>query len=376
MGIEQEKKVRAAFRTIPGVGSQRLRQLITYFGSAVQAWEASSRLYLQAADQEKWLRDIVTYRERIDPLNIDNALTKQGILTVTPEEGNYPFLLGELSDAPPLLYYQGQLQGNVEALAIVGSRQATTYGKSAARMLARDAVLKGIAVASGLARGIDTAAHKGALESGGITWAFLGCGLDQIYPSENRCLAENILERGALISEYPPGAPPHAAHFPARNRLISGCARGVVVIEAAEKSGALITVDFALEQGREVFAVPGPIFSPMSRGTHQLLRQGAKIVEGIEDIWNEIPSWQEQTGVSSFRLGASTSHFAQRMEPCERTEHAKIIQVLSDVPIHLDQLSIQATISSARLSLALLELQLEGKIVQLPGQHYVLAREC
>ncbi|KJR46828.1 Rossmann fold nucleotide-binding protein Smf [Desulfosporosinus sp. I2] len=370
MGIEEEKLVRAAFRTISGIGSQHLRRLIAYFGSAVKAWEASTSQYLPMATQEKWVQEIMKVRHMIDPLQIGDSLTKQGIQMITPDEIDYPRLLAELADAPPLLYYRGRLQGSAEGLAIVGSRRATSYGKAVARVLARDAVARGIVVVSGLARGIDTAAHQGALDGGGVTWAFLGCGLDRIYPLENRKLAEGILERGALISEFVPGSPPNAAHFPARNRLISGCSRGVVVVEAAERSGALITVDFALEQGREVFAVPGPIFSEVSRGPHHLLRQGAKIVEGIEDICSELP------------LG---SHYVGQIAPAKKPapdipssdqEHESILGQLSDVPLHIDQITIHSKLPVSSISLALLELQLSGKVIQLPGQHYVLAREC
>jgi len=372
MGREQEKRVRAALRTIKGVGSQHLRQLIAYFGSAVKAWEAPQSDYFQIVNPEKWIGEILKVRKNMDPLEIGEYLSKQGIALITPDEPNYPPLLAELADAPPLLYYRGHLRGDVEVLAFVGSRQATSYGKSAARLLAREAAAKGIVIASGLARGIDTAAHQGALDSRGITWAFLGCGLDRVYPTENRGLAEAILEKGALISEFPPGAPPLAVHFPARNRLISGCSRGVVVVEAAERSGALITVDFALEQGREVFAVPGPIFSPVSRGPHHLIRQGAKIVEGIEDICNELPAWSEHVGQISLNRETLTEDVGRAGE----MEHRSILEQLSDVPVHIDQITMHSTLPVASISLALLELQLGGKIIQLPGQHYVLARQC
>lgn len=372
MGIEQEKIIRAAFRTIKGVGSQHLRQLIAYFGSAVKAWEAPQSSYLPVANQEKWIREILKVRKNIDPREIGAALCQQGIKLITPDESNYPHLLVELADAPPLLYYRGHLRGDAEVLAFVGSRQATTYGKSAARVLARDAAAKGIVIASGLARGIDTAAHQGALDSRGTTWAFLGCGLDRIYPLENQRLAEDILERGALISEFTPGTPPNASHFPARNRLISGCSYGVVVVEAAERSGALITVDFALEQGREVFAVPGPIFSPVSRGPHHLIRQGAKIVERIEDICNELPIWSKDTP----RISFNKELLPKEAELPDELDHMSILQQLSDVPLHIDQIAIHSTLPVSILSLALLELQLGGKVTQLPGQHYVLAREC
>jgi len=372
LGMEQEKLVRAALRMIKGVGSQHLRQLIAYFGSAVKAWEAPQSKYLQVANQGKWIGEILKGRNNIDPREIGESLSKQGIRMITPDEPDYPPLLTELADAPPLLYYRGHLRGDSEVLAIIGSRQATAYGKSAARVLARAAAAKGIVIASGLARGIDTAAHQGALDSGGMTWAFLGCGLDRVYPLENQRLAEDILAKGALLSEFTPGTPPNAVNFPARNRLISGCSRGVLVVEAAEKSGALITVDFALEQGREVFAVPGPIFSKVSRGTHHLLRQGAKIVEGIEDIWNEVPAWSKHVG----HVSVNTELLREKKELTAGMDLGSILQQLSDVPLHIDHLTIHSTLPVSSISLALLELQLGGKVIQLPGQHYVLAREC
>lgn len=375
MGIEYEKLVRAAFRTIEGVGSQRLRQLIAYFGSGTKAWDASTSKYLQFSNQEKWIKEILKARQLINPLKNGEILSKQKIEIITPDEEDYPSLLAELADAPPLLYYRGQLRGNIEGLAIVGSRKATAYGKTVAKLLARDAAAKGIVIISGLARGIDAAAHQGALDANGITWAFLGCGLDQIYPKENWRLADEIIKKGALISEFAPGSPPKAAHFPARNRLISGCSRGVVVVEAAERSGALITVDFALEQGREVFAVPGPIFSEVSRGSHHLLRQGARIVEGIEDICNELPAWSNYVGRTSSPKNHLTRERGSSEFAKEGLEYASILSQLSDIPLHIDQIVMNSTMTVSAISLALLELQLGGKVTQLPGQHYVLARE-
>lgn len=397
--MEEEKLIRAALRTIRGVGSQHLRQLIAYFGSALKAWEAPNGKYRQLAGQGTWLEEVLSRREEIDPWKVGEGLRKQGIQLIAPAEPEYPALLAELADAPPLLYYRGQLRGQTEVLAVVGARQATAYGKSAARTLAGEAAKKGIVVVSGLARGIDAAAHRGALESGGVTWAFQGCGLDYVYPAENKSLAEEILVKGALISEFVPGTPPRAENFPVRNRLISGCARGILVAEAAEKSGALITVDFALEQGREVYAVPGPIFSKMSRGTHHLLRQGAKIAEGIEDILQEWPgsgsAWRQERhsrtgrqerlwGENQDATEISTRKFNSEKISEKTAEDISagideingraILEHLSDNPVHIDQLIVHSPLSVSNISLALLELQLAGKILQLPGQYYVLAR--
>ncbi|MHB8126496.1 MAG: DNA-processing protein DprA [Desulfitobacteriaceae bacterium] len=379
--IEIEKQSRAAFRTLPGIGSQRLRMLIAYFGSAQAAWLAPFEDYLTWG-KAPWALKVLSLRKGIDPALIKERLDHQGIFTVLPEEDNYPCLLAELVDAPPILYYKGQLRPSKEALAMVGSRQATSYGRAAAGFLSREVAAKGVVIVSGLARGIDTAAHEGALAGLGETWAFLGNGLDRIYPPENRKLAHRIIENGALLSEFIPGTPPEARHFPARNRLISGCSRGVVVIEAAQKSGALITVDFALEQGREVFAVPGPIFSEMSKGTHYLLRLGAKIVEGTEDIWAEIPLWSDFSSVKpiekmgKYRRGTSPTGIDSTVNMTDQEIGLAVINLLSDMPLHIDQIVLSSTYPAGSIALTLLELQLGGKIEQLPGQCYVLARKC
>ena len=377
--FEAEKKFRAAFRTLPGIGSQRLRLLIAYFGSARAAWLAPIENYLTWGEAP-WALKVLPLRKTVEPDLIQERLDLAGIFTVIPEEDNYPYLLAELADAPPILYYKGQLRPSKEALAIVGSRRATAYGRAAAGFLSREVAAKGIVIVSGLARGIDTAAHEGALTGLGETWAFLGNGLDQIYPPENRKLAQRILENGALLSEFIPGTPPEARHFPARNRLISGCSRGVVVVEAAQKSGALITVDFALEQGREVFAVPGPIFSEMSKGTHYLLRLGAKLVEETEDIWAEIPLWLDHSSVESKKTRGKNNSKTTSPVNLVSTTHQEIslavLDLLSDIPLHIDQIVLSSTYPAGGIALTLLELQLEGKIEQLPGQCYILARKC
>ncbi|MDD2234057.1 MAG: DNA-processing protein DprA [Desulfitobacteriaceae bacterium] len=379
--IESEKQSRAAFRTLPGIGSRRLRILIAHFGSAQAAWTASVEEYL-AWGKVPWALNILSRRKEIDPALIKESLDLQGISTVLPEEENYPCLLAELVDAPPILYYKGLLRPNKEALAIVGSRRATAYGRAAAGFLSREIAAKGIVIVSGLARGIDTAAHEGALAANGETWAFLGSGLDRIYPAENKKLAQTIIENGALISEFIPGSAPEGRHFPARNRLISGCSRGVVVIEAASKSGALITVDFALEQGREVFAVPGPIFSEMSKGTHYLLRSGAKIAEGAEDIWAEISWWSNYSSGQFVNkndkktAGNIKGTCVDSRETVDQEISSAILNLLSDIPLHIDQIVLQCNYSAGHIALNLLELQLQGEIEQLPGQYYVLVRKC
>lgn len=367
----EEKRLRATLHSIHGVGSGKLRQLIARYGSASNAWyhlESASSLL----NEEPWIQLIVRKRRELNPYEIEEGLSTKGIYTVLPEEEGYPSLLRELPDAPPLLYYKGHLSIQKEAIAIVGARKATPYGRAAAEAISKELAQHEIVVVSGLARGIDTAAHKGALAASGITWAVLGCGLNFMYPPENRKLAEEIIEsNGAVFSEFMPEMAPEPQLFPMRNRLISGMSRGVVVVEAALKSGALITVDFALEQGREVFAVPGPIFSEQSKGSNNLIRQGAKLIEGFKDILPEIPSLQSTPNLK--HSGETVQKEGTNRVVEKSSEHEELLQLLSDLPIHIDQITLNSRLSPEQIPLALLELQLAGRIEQLPGQLYVLA---
>lgn len=370
----EEKRYRATIHSISGIGSGKLRQLIARYGSAINAWhslESTSGLH----KEEPWIQQIGRKRRELNPFEIEEALKEKEIFTVIPEEEDYPPLLRELSDAPPLLYYKGHLSIRKEAIAIVGARRSTPYGRAAAEAISKELAQHEIVVVSGLARGIDTAAHKGALTGSGITWAVLGCGLNFMYPPENKKLAEEIIEKsGAIFSEFMPEMPPEPQLFPMRNRLISGMSRGVVVVEAALKSGALITVDFALEQGREVFAVPGPIFSEQSKGSNNLIRQGAKLIEGFKDILPEIPSLQGSQNQEKNEEPGQKNRTGTHLE--KSLEHEELLQMISDLPLHIDQITMNSQLPPEQIPLALLELQLAGQIEQLPGQLYVLAHKC
>lgn len=370
----EEKRIRATIHSIQGIGSRKLRQLIARYGSATKAWD----LLESATDplkEEPWIQQIARKRRELNPYDIEEDLREKGIYTVILEEEGYPSLLRELTDAPPLLYYKGKLSTQKEAIAVVGARRATPYGRAAAEAISKELAQNDIVVVSGLARGIDTAAHKGALAGQGITWAVLGCGLGFIYPPENKKLAEEIIEKnGALFSEFMPEMSPEPRLFPMRNRLISGMSRGVVVVEAASKSGALITVDFALEQGREVFAVPGPIFSEQSKGSNNLIRQGAKLIEGFKDILPEIPSLQSTPNPE--KNDESTQKERTNIVQKTTSDHHELLQMICDLPIHIDQITMNCQIAPEQIPLALLELQLAGRIEQLPGQLYVLAHKC
>lgn len=272
----------------------------------------------------------------------------------------YPELLRSIPDPPALLYVRGQIPSG-EALAVVGARRASPAGLRLTSELCTTLAGRGIAIVSGLARGIDTAAHQGALAGDGPTLAVLGCGIDQIYPPENERLYHRIAERGALISEYPPGAPPLAAHFPGRNRIISGLCRGVLVVEAAAGSGSLITVDFALEQGREVFAVPAQVFSPTSQGVNQLLKEGARLVTEAADILEVLwplrpPSRLPSRQTSSLNLA-----------PQQQTLH----ELLGAEPLHVDELVRRSGLTPREVSASLLDLELQGGVEQLPGMRFL-----
>jgi DNA processing protein len=273
----------------------------------------------------------------------------------------YPKILIQIPDPPPYLYVKGELPASGSAVAIVGSRRASACGLMIAEKLAKELAENGITVVSGMARGIDTAAHRGTLKGGGHCVGVLGCGIDIQYPAENRHLFTSIREKGALISEFPMGTTPRAENFPRRNRIISGLSYGVLVVEAAENSGSLITARYALEQGRDVFAIPGNITYSSSRGTNRLIKQGAKLVECIEDILEELP----QGVVNS--IPASSAKYT--LAPLE----AAVYTFLSDAPLHIDEIIVKSALTVGEVSVILLRLELNGLITQLPGKHYTVS---
>lgn len=253
-------------------------------GGPRELWEADKKTLIETGVPEERVQAIISRRHSMDLDALYGDLAAEGISIVTAEDESYPHLLRQAPGYPKAVFVRGELTNYETAVAIIGSRQATLEGKNMAMELASELADAGVVIVSGAARGIDTAAHWGCIESGGRTVAVLGCGLDVVYPPENRKLFGEILERGCIISEYPPGTAPLAYHFPARNRVVAGMCMGVVVVEAGIKSGALITADFALDYGRDVFAVPGHNRSAMSRGANKLIKQGAYLVETAEDI--------------------------------------------------------------------------------------------
>lgn len=291
------------------------------------------------------------------------------IKTFSQQDKEYPTNLKYIYNPPGTLYVQGDIipEDNI-AIAIVGSRRATYYGLKNAQALSFALAAKGITIISGLARGVDSAAHRGALQAQGRTIAVLGSGLNRIYPRENKRLAEKISQNGAVISEFPQDTSPHRQNFPRRNRIISGLSLGVVVVEAAEKSGALITANCALEQGREVFALPGKVDSFTSCGTHSLIKQGAKLVESVEDIIEELEPLKFCRPVP-FRVAAQTKSEGKTMlEPNLPQEEKQVYSCLSSEPVHLDELVQKVGIPYGKLLTSLLKLEHRKLAKELPGK--------
>jgi len=320
------------------------------------------------ADALRRLAGLRTVETLEEAARILDGLGRHGLRCITLDDPGYPALLKEIHDPPPVLYLQGRLQPEDDpAVAIVGSRRATPYGLAVSRHLGEELGLAGVTVVSGLARGIDASAHHGLLRSpGGRGLVVLGCGLDRIYPPENKELASAIVERGALLSEFPPGTPPLARNFPRRNRIIAGLSRGVVVVEAARDSGSLITARLALDQCREVFAVPGPITAESSRGANDLLAQGARPVSSPLDILREFPT--ELQATVARRLEARGSGPPPGLTPTER----EIWEALDPAePREAERLAKTTGLGGTALVSALLGLEIRGLAKALPGARYI-----
>ena len=283
------------------------------------------------------------------------------ISIVTLGDPSYPNNLRQIYDPPPLLYVRGDMEpGDDLAVSIVGSRLTSNYGRITTERIAADLARHGATIVSGMARGIDSAAHRGALSAGGRTIAVLGCGVDIVYPPENRRLFEEIIAHGAVVSEFPLSTPPDGVNFPRRNRVISGLSLGVVVVQANARSGSLITARLALEQNRDVFAVPGNVGMAGSRGTNRLIKQGAKLIESAEDILEEIlPRFQHQVPESKDR------------KPSLEEKEERVYQLLENDPVHIDSIIALTGMSASHVSAILLQLELKGLVQQLSGKQFV-----
>jgi DNA processing protein len=349
---------------IPGVGRVTFRRLVGRFGSPSQVLRASrDELMARGEVTERIAREITTFPWR-GPAEAELARAERAdVPIITFDDPLYPEALRSVADAPLLLYIKGTLlPGDDAAVAIVGTRTPTHYGTTMALRMAGELAASGVTVVSGMARGIDTQAHKGALDSRGRTIAVLGCGIDVCYPPENRKLMEQIATSGAVVTENPFGTRPESGYFPARNRIISGLSLGTVIIEAAEDSGSLITADYALKQGRRLFAVPGNVSSPSSRGTNNLIKQGAMLVETAADVLRSVGG----------AIAPRVSHECLAA-PGMNDEERKVFSALSADPKHIDVIMAESGTAPGVLSGLLTSLELKGLIQQLPGKHFVRA---
>lgn len=352
------------FNFVRGVGAVRFQALCDYFGSAEAAWHAPADALRATGLGQKIVENILQARGQINLDKTWEKLIQQQIQVITLLDEGYPRRLKELPQPPPVLYLRGTLLPQDDwAVAVVGTRRMTTYGRAVTEDIAQFLVAQGITIISGLARGIDGAAHAAALNQGGRTLAVLGCGVDQIYPPEHRQLAERIWAQGGILSDYAPGTPPDAVNFPPRNRLISGLSLAVVVVEAGSTSGALITAQFAADQGREVFAVPGNINAPQSIGPNRLIRDGAQ------------PLLQPQDVLDALNLThIPEKQSARAVIPADPLE-ARVLQVLGAEPVHVDEITFLAGIPVGEVTAILTMLELKGIVHLVGGMTYVAVRE-
>lgn len=350
---------------VNGIGAVRFQKLLDHFGDARTAWEAPPAALQSVELTQKVMENLIQVRASVDLLAIWEQLEKLKINLLTWMDENYPRRLKEISQPPPVLYVRGEIIPKDEwAVAVVGTRKLSPYGRQVAEEVAGFLARNGVTVVSGLARGIDSVAHRAALNAGGRSIAVLGNGVDHIYPAENSNLAEKMIENGALISDYPLGTPPDAAHFPIRNRIISGLSIATVIVEAGQKSGALITAEFAANQGRDVFAVPGKIFAPQSKGTNRLIRDGAHPLLNPEDL------------MAALDLTMVTEHqTARTVLPADATE-AALFKVLGHEPKHVDEIGMLAKMPIEQVSATLALMELKGIVRQVGGMQYVAVREA
>jgi DNA processing protein len=361
---ERDIRYWVGFNKVSGIGAARLRALLDYFGDLEIAWHASNHDLHQAGLDRRSLANLLSAREKLDLEAEVERLARDGIQVLTWDDAGYPPHLRQAYNAPPILHVRGSIEARDEwAVAVVGTRRASVYGKEATRMICTGLAQAGVTVVSGMARGIDTIAHRACLDAGGRTIAVLGCGVDVVYPAQNARLADEIAEQGALVSEYALGTPPEAKNFPPRNRIISGLTLGTVVVEGDMGSGALITAGFAAEQGREVFAVPGNIFARTSRGTNHLIQEGAKMICQVADVLEEL----NLTMVSEQAQ-------ARAVIPENETE-ALLLEHLSVEPVHVDVLGQTVELPIAEVTSTLALMELKGMVRQVGGMSYVLARE-
>ncbi len=366
-----ELKYWLAFNRIPHIGRVSFQRMEAGFGVLSAAWKAGLTELRGAGLDKRAAQSVATHKLRIDPDAELEQIQGSGIQALTWHDDAYPRRLKEIYDTPPVLYMRGELIPDDErSIAVVGSRRPSPYGREVAYQLTHDLSRAGVTIVSGLARGIDSEAHKSALKAGGRTVAVLGSGVDVIYPPENRNLAARIVENGALLSEHPPKTGPSPQHFPRRNRIMSGITLGSVVVEAGAKSGALLTARHALEQNREVFAVPGRITDPASRGANRLIRESAaKLILDYKDVLEELNlSYTEQQSETSEQIEMAA------LFPKDENE-AAILSFVTYDPVHIDEVIRSSGLDIAMVSGALAMMELKGMVSQVGGMNYIRLKE-
>ena len=361
---KEQLKYWVGFSAIPGIGRVRFSQLEGHFHDLERAWNAGPADLRAAGLDSASVRSIVATRPEISLDAEMEKLDRSAVQAFTIHDDQYPARLKEIFDYPPVIFVRGSIEPADEwCIAVVGTRRATAYGKQVTEEIVADLVRSKITVVSGLARGIDTVAHRTALNCGGRTMAIFASGLDTVYPPENAAMARQVMQQGALISEYPLGTRPRAENFPRRNRIMSGLSLGVLVVEAGDKSGALITAQMAIEQDREVFAIPGSILSTASRGTNQLIQEGAKLVGDYTDILEEL----------NLMTVARQIEMKELIPPNE-TE-AQLLKQMAAEPVHIDEICRGSGLPVSTVSSTLAMMELKGLVKQMGAMHYALARE-
>ncbi len=358
-----------ALNMIQGLGVLRTKKLLERFGSLESIFRAGRAELREVEGIGRELADrVVTWKETVD-VKKEFALAKEhGADILTVDDEKYPQRLKEIYDPPSVLYVRGEMDGVDErAIAIVGTRHPSFYGRTITENLSKKLAMRGFIIVSGLARGIDSAAHRGALSVKGKTIAVLGCGVDKVYPPENKKLMDEIAGSGAVISEFPMGTQPDKGNFPRRNRIISGLSLGVIVVEAAKNSGSLITAGAALEQGREVFAVPGKVDSPTSYGTHRLIKDGAKLVQDVDDIIEELGMLRTSPEEGS----CVETQTENRVSPDLEDDEKKVYDILSSDPCQIDVICSRTNMPASKVSSILMMLEIKGVVKQLPGKQFV-----
>ncbi|MDJ0987681.1 MAG: DNA-processing protein DprA [Desulfobacterales bacterium] len=357
-------------KQVSGIGNHLFKRLIERFGSPQRVFQTTAQTLLEVEGISQHLASAILKFKAPEWIAAElDRIRQKGYTVVCLTDASYPSLLREIPDPPPLLYVCGNLEGTHKNIAVVGSRHATAYGISATQKLCADLTAFDLSIVSGMALGIDTAAHQGALAGKGTTVAVLGSGFNHIYPAENRRLFKRISETGAVITEFALDTKPEPHNFPIRNRIISGMSLGTVVVEASRKSGSLITARLAAEQNREVFAVPGSIHSFKSTGTHTLIKQGAKLVENAQDVLEELTAYLAPAPKPAQPKPNAITEMIASLAP----EEMELYKILGPYPEHIDAIVRKTSIEPGKLLSLLLQLELKGMVQQLPGKLFAIS---